>query len=109
MHSRSAEAYRHDWVRDAVRSHAEIFAVDVLAYAVMSNHLHLVVRTDPVRVADWSADTVARRWAAAHPRTGADGNPVAWSEPDLVAHAGDAASVAKARTKHIRRGADRGS
>ena len=108
MHSRSAEAYRHDWVRDAVRSHAEIFAVDVLAYAVMSNHLHLVVRTDPVRVADWSADTVARRWAAAHARTGTDGNQVAWSEPDLVAHAGDAASVAKARTKHIRRGADRG-
>ena len=54
-----------DWVREAIRSAAEAFAVDVLAYAVMSNHLHLVVRTDPVRVADWSADTVARRWAAA--------------------------------------------
>ena len=67
--SRSAEAYRHDWVRDALRSAAGAFAVDVLAYAVMSNHLHLVVRTNPVRVADWSAETVARRWAAAHPPT----------------------------------------
>ena len=57
--------HRSDWVRDAIRSAAEALAVDVLAYAVMRNHIHLVVRTDPVRVADWSADTVARRWAAA--------------------------------------------
>ena len=63
--------HRRDWVRETIRSAAEAFAVDVLAYAVMSNHLHLVVRTDPVRVADWSADTVARRWATAHPCTGA--------------------------------------
>ena len=57
------------------------------------------VHTDPLRVLDWSADAVARRWAAAHPRTDADGNPVAWSEPDLAAHAGDAAWVAKTRTR----------
>ena len=25
------------------------------------------VRTDPLRLPDWSADTVARRWAEAHP------------------------------------------
>ena len=91
--------HRRDWVREAIRSAAEAFAVDILAYAVMSNHLHLVVRTDPLRVLDWSADTVARRWAAAYPRTDANGNPVAWSEPDLAAHAGDAAWVAKTRAR----------
>ena len=32
--------HRRDWVREAIRSAASAFAVDVLAYAVMSNHLH---------------------------------------------------------------------
>ena len=40
--------HRRDWVREAIRSAASAFAIDVLAYAVMSNHLHLVVRTDPL-------------------------------------------------------------
>jgi REP element-mobilizing transposase RayT len=31
-------------VRDLLRQAAGAFAVDVLAYAVMSNHLHVVVR-----------------------------------------------------------------
>jgi len=65
----------------------------------MSNHLHLVIRSDPQRVTEWTADTVARRWAMAHPRIGADGHPVAWSEPDLAARAADAAWVAKIRTR----------
>ena len=91
--------YRRDWVRDAIRTPAGAFAIDVLAYAVMSNHLHLVIRSDPHRVTEWTADTVARRWAMAHPRIGADGHPVAWSEPDLAARAADAAWVAKTRTR----------
>ncbi len=91
--------HRRDWVRDAIRTAAAAFAVDILAYAVMSNHLHLVVRTDPQRVTEWTADTVTRRWAIAHPRTGTDGNPVAWSEPDLAARAADPAWVAKTRTR----------
>ena len=37
-------------------------AIDVAAYAVMSNHLHVVVWTDPERVEDWSSEEVARRW-----------------------------------------------
>ena len=45
--------HRRDWVREAIRSAAEAYAVDVLAYAVMSNHLHLVVRTESLRVLDW--------------------------------------------------------
>jgi hypothetical protein len=64
---------RRAWVRDLIRQAAGAFAIDVLAYAVMSNHLHIVVRTDPERVRDWTAAEVAARWAAAHPRAAADG------------------------------------
>jgi REP element-mobilizing transposase RayT len=39
--------YRRQWVHDLVREHAGLFAIDVLAYAVMANHFHLVVATQP--------------------------------------------------------------
>jgi hypothetical protein len=41
---------------------AGVFAVDVAAYAVMSNHFHLVVRVDAERVRGWDAEEVLRRW-----------------------------------------------
>ena len=47
-----AAEHRRGWVRDLIRDASAAFAVDVLAYAIMSNHLHLVVRTHPGRVAD---------------------------------------------------------
>ncbi len=53
-----------------MRQAADAFAVDRLAYVVMSNHLHIIVLTDPNRVQGWSTAEVATRWASAHPRTG---------------------------------------
>ena len=41
---------------------AGIFAIDVLSFAVLSNHLHVVVRTRPDVVKTWSDDEVALRW-----------------------------------------------
>ena len=38
------------------------FAVEVLAYAVMSNHSHFVLWVRPSVAAGWSAEEVARRW-----------------------------------------------
>jgi REP element-mobilizing transposase RayT len=38
------------------------FAVEVLAYAVMSNHSHFVLWLRPSVAAGWSAEEVARRW-----------------------------------------------
>ena len=55
----------------------------------MSNHLHIVVLTDPARVAVWTPAEVATRWASAHPRTGPDGSPVAWSASDIAEKAAD--------------------
>ena len=37
---------------------AGIFGIDVLGFAVLSNHLHVVVRTRPDVVRDWSAAEV---------------------------------------------------
>jgi len=54
--------HRRGWVRDRIRSLSELFGVDVFAYAVMSNHLHLVLRVRPDLVSSWSDREVAERW-----------------------------------------------
>ncbi len=40
------------------------FAVDVMGYAIMSNHFHLVLRYDPRACLRWDDEDVARRWCA---------------------------------------------
>jgi REP element-mobilizing transposase RayT len=48
--------------------------VEINAYAVMSNHLHVVLRTLPARVAGWCDEEVARRWLRIFPgQTGTRG------------------------------------
>ena len=41
---------------------SEIFAIDLCAYAVMSNHYHLVLHVDRQRAAQWSKEEVVQRW-----------------------------------------------
>ena len=60
--------HRRQWVEDRIHQLADIFGVAVWGYAVMSNHLHVVVETLPQAVARWSADEVAARWMRLFPR-----------------------------------------
>jgi hypothetical protein len=46
---------------------AECFAVGLYAYAVMSNHVHVVVHVDPQAVNAWSDEEVAERWVRLFP------------------------------------------
>jgi hypothetical protein len=62
--------HRRAWIRDRLRELADRFAVEVFSYAVMSNHLHLVVRNLPGRAAAWSDEEVARRWLWIFPGPG---------------------------------------
>jgi REP element-mobilizing transposase RayT len=91
--------HRQLWVQDMVRAHAAIFAIDVLAYAVMANHFHLVVTTHPERCAAWSADEVAQRWAALFPRRNAAGDPMPADAATIVRWVADPAWVAKHRER----------
>ena len=54
--------HRRQWVEDRIGELADIFAVAVWGFAVMSNHLHVVVQFVPEAAAKWSADEVAIRW-----------------------------------------------
>jgi len=54
--------HRRGWIEQRLQLMASVFAVDMAAYAVMSNHLHVVLRPRPERVAQWSDDAVVRAW-----------------------------------------------
>ncbi|MEM9069383.1 MAG: transposase [Myxococcota bacterium] len=54
--------YRREWVEERLFELAGIFAVDLHAYAVMSNHVHIVVRVDKERAEGWSDQEVSRRY-----------------------------------------------
>ena len=54
--------HRKPIVEARVQQLGEIFAVCVHTYAVMSNHLHIVLSVAPRSAYQWSADKVARRW-----------------------------------------------
>jgi len=78
-------SYRQGIVVRRLRLLSQYFALEVLGYAVLSNHFHLVVRNRPDRVASWSDRQVAWRWlmicpAKRHP----DESPVEPTEAQLA-------------------------
>src|SRR5690606_211894 len=54
--------HRRQWVVDRLAVLADVFAIDLCAYAVMSNHYHLVLRIDRDSALSWSDDEVVARW-----------------------------------------------
>jgi len=54
--------HRRQWIVDRIKLLCSVFAIDLCAYAVMSNHYHVVIRIDAERVASWSEEEVAHRW-----------------------------------------------
>lgn len=54
--------HRRQWVVDRLKALAGIFAIDICAYAVMSNHYHVVLHVDKRRAQGWDDAEVMRRW-----------------------------------------------
>lgn len=55
--------HRREWIETRILQLANVFAIDVAAYAVMSNHYHIVVRVDQDRALNWTRDEVLERWS----------------------------------------------
>jgi hypothetical protein len=59
--------HRKTWVEQRIALVSECFAVAIHAYAVMSNHLHLVLHMDPAAAECWSDEEVAIKWVRLFP------------------------------------------
>ncbi len=60
--------HRRQWVEARIHELAGIFGVAIWGYAVMSNHLHVVVQILPEAVSRWSNAEVVERWMRLYPR-----------------------------------------
>jgi REP element-mobilizing transposase RayT len=55
-------SHRKHWVVGRLRTLSSIFAIEVCAYAIMSNHYHTVIYVDTQRARRWSDTEVVHRW-----------------------------------------------
>src|SRR5688572_17533097 len=56
-------SHRKTWVLERLGQLTSIFSIDVCAYAVMSNHYHLVLHVNRCRAQQLTRDEVLERWA----------------------------------------------
>jgi hypothetical protein len=68
--------HRKQWIEDRLRELAGIFAIDVCAYAVLDNHLHVVLMLNDEVARGWSDEDVVRRWGQLFPPRGKDRKPL---------------------------------
>ena len=53
--------HRRQWIVDRIKLLCSVFAVDLCAYAVMSNHYHIVIRINQDQALAWSDREVTER------------------------------------------------
>ena len=54
--------HRRQWIEDKLIELADIFALDICAYAIMSNHYHVVLHIDKTQADNWTINEVIERW-----------------------------------------------
>lgn len=54
--------HRRSWVERRLLLLGSVFAIDICAYAVMSNHTHVVLHVDQEQANRWRIDEILRRW-----------------------------------------------
>jgi len=55
-------SHRKQWVIDRLATLTQVFAIEVCAYAVMSNHYHVVVKINREQALQWNDTDVIHRW-----------------------------------------------
>lgn len=62
--------HRKQWLVTKIKQLAAQFSIDVCAYAVMSNHYHLVLHVDQEKAGAFSDDEIISRWTTLFPGNG---------------------------------------
>jgi hypothetical protein len=91
---------RRVWLARGLAAWLPHMGIDLLAYALMGNHVHLVVRLRPDIVAGWDARTVARHALAVLPvRSGPGMESLSVTSVVVDRYADDAAWIAEQRER----------
>ena len=56
--------HRRQWIENRIRILSSLFAIDICAYAVMSNHIHLAVKLCPQELERLSNADIVERWTS---------------------------------------------
>jgi REP element-mobilizing transposase RayT len=59
--------HRRGWLSESLSETIQHFGIDLVTYAIMSNHVHMVVRLRPERVDEWSPLEAARHALSVFP------------------------------------------
>jgi len=54
--------HRKQWIVSRLKFLSYVYAIDICAYAVMSNHYHVVLHVDEARADQWTDKEVVERW-----------------------------------------------
>jgi hypothetical protein len=54
--------HRKQWIEDRLQELGRIFAINICGFAILDNHLHVLLRLDLAESKSWSAEEVVRRW-----------------------------------------------
>jgi hypothetical protein len=92
--------HRKQWIEGDLERLAGGFAIDLLCFSVLSNHLHLILRSRPDVVATWDDTQVARHWLWLCPlRKQEDGSPAEPSECEFNSIRQDPDRLAEIRSR----------
>ncbi len=61
-------SHRKAWIVDRLKYLSDIFAIKICAYAIMSNHYHVVLYVEEAKAQSWSDEEVVTHWAAIFPK-----------------------------------------
>lgn len=92
--------HRKVWIEKILVRWAASFGIDLIAFSLMSTHVHLVLRTRPDVVETWDDTEVARRWLAVCPvRKNKDGSPKEPTQAEVNAICNDSERLAELRLR----------
>lgn len=92
-------SFRRDWIRRRMEALVSAFAVEMLAYSILSNHIHLMLRVRPDIVAQWTDEEVALRWLRVFPGRRLEEHLAEPTENDVKTLANNREKLAKIRLR----------
>ena len=91
--------HRKRWIEDRLKELSGIFALGVCGYAILDNHLHVVLQLNDAIAEGWSDEEVVRRWGRLFPPRGKDRQPLEISKGWVAERLKDSAWIAAARER----------